>query len=109
MGDFTASDGISIDVSKNTIYPTDYSKCESEELGRKLFAATLNNVELRDEIGGDGFGWCFLIVYQSVSYIAHISQTGTFLYKTYKNRSAAGKGWDHMCIKFEKWWTERNA
>jgi hypothetical protein len=86
--------------------PLDYSKCESDELARDIYATSLRT--LYDEVGEiRPFGWYGLVIYKRIPYIIGISRKGEFFYKKYEKRQAAKKAWDHVCTKFENWWTER--
>jgi len=79
---------------------------EVPELAQKIYAHSLTKIY--DEIGGDGFGWYGLVVYQNTPYIVSITD-GVFKYLEYKNPQAARKTWDYLCIKFERWYLKHNG
>lgn len=85
-----------------------FGGCEVPELAQRIYEHSFN--KLYDEVGGDnGFGWYGLVVYHTVPYIIQITPDGQFSYHAYKNQSAATKAWDHICLKWERWYVRRNG
>jgi len=85
-----------------------FEACEIPRLAQILYEHSLNN-SLYDELGGDGFTWHGLVIYQDIPYIISIDNDGKFQYRAYKNQSAAIKAWDYYCIKYERWYIKHNG
>ena len=90
-----------------------FEECESPELGRQLYNWAVQSLSfadyIYDEIGGNGFDWHVLLLYQRTPYLIKIDSKGNFHYRAYKNMSQATKAWDHVCMKFEKWYIKTNG
>jgi hypothetical protein len=91
----------------NDLIPNDFSGCEEKELGKALYSHSKNN--LYDELGNNTFGWFGLTIYHQKVYIIYITRQCKFGYKVYRNQRAARKAWDHLCNKYEVWYTERHG
>jgi hypothetical protein len=83
-----------------------FEGCEVPELAQKIYEQSL--VKLYDEVGGEGFGWYGLTVYERIPYIITVIK-GHFFYKGYISRNAAGMAWGHICTKYERWYTQRET
>jgi hypothetical protein len=81
-----------------------FEGCEVPELAQKIYEQSLTKVH--DEIGGDGFGWYGLVVYEGIPYIITVIK-GNFFYKKHRNQDATRMAWGHICSKYERWYTER--
>jgi hypothetical protein len=73
-------------------------------LAKNLYAASYSN--LYDEICYSGFAWYGLVMHNNTAYVLEINYEGIFKYKEYPSQRAAKKAWDHICIKFERWYEE---
>jgi hypothetical protein len=91
----------------NDLIPEDFSGCAEEELGKSLYSYSKNS--LFDEFGDNKYGWFGLIVYQKRTYIIWITRHRKFGYKAFHSQHAAKKSWDHLCNKYEVWYTERHG
>ena len=90
----------------NGLIPVDFSGCESEELGKELYSISNSN-NLYDEIRHKNYGWFALVNHHKRLYIIWITPNSKFNYHYYGTQHAAKKAWDHVCTKFENWYTER--
>jgi hypothetical protein len=80
---------------------------ESVRLSRKL-SDTIEEKDIYDDVGHAAYGWHAYVIKDKVHYI--VSQVGgIFGFKEYSGAPAARKAWDHLCNKFEDWYTERYA
>lgn len=74
-----------------------------ERLGRELYLLSLSR--LYDEVGTEEYGWNGLVIYKQRSYIL-TQKEGILTFRRFETRSAASKAWDHLCNKFEAWFTK---
>lgn len=80
----------------------------SKGLTSELEEAYNDPKNVYDSVGQEEFGKFALLKYQGTYYIRYNKGFETS-YISYKNQQAAGRAWGHICERFERWWTERNA
>jgi hypothetical protein len=78
------------------------------DLVETLREAYATHKGMYDTVGDKEFGYFALMSYRKIYYIVNTSSP-KFSYVSFASSPAAGRAWGHLCEKYERWWTRRNA